>query len=89
MKSWLSMTRGLQVTVEVPGEETAGHRDGSDHGGCCAAFLCVGAFLLTVDFIVFPEDHLHMIPLQKSAFPIEGLGKHDILVSSEGKGLHR
>lgn len=34
------------MTVEVPGEETAGHRDGSDHGGCCAAFCAYVHFYL-------------------------------------------
>lgn len=46
------------MTVEVPGEETAG--DGSDHR---SGVMSVCSPLLTVDFIVFPEDHLHMIPL--------------------------
>lgn len=50
---------------------------------------CFKQFLLTVNIIIVSEDHLHMIPLEKAAFPIKGLGKHYILVVPKRKRLHR
>lgn len=49
----------------------------------------VKQLLLTINFVIVSKDHLHMIPLEEAAFPIEGLSKHHVLVTPEGERLHR
>lgn len=79
------MTRGLQITVDVPERQVEQLGEVSRVSG--SSTLCRTS--LTVNIIIScPEEHFHMIPLQKAALPNERLGEHNILVILKKEGLH-